>query len=57
MANPSTNFTMKLSKIVGDRTAKALLEELGLETLEDLLRHYPRKICGPWRINRYRSAQ
>ena len=43
MANPSTNFAMKLSKIVGDRTAKALFEELGLETLEDLLRHYPRR--------------
>jgi len=41
MANP-TNFSMKLSKVVGDRTAKALSEELGLETLEDLLRHYPR---------------
>ena len=34
---------MKLSKVVGDRTAKALSEELGLETLEDLLRHYPRR--------------
>lgn len=34
---------MKLSKVVGDRTAKALREELGLETLEDLLRHYPRR--------------
>ncbi|MFM7874142.1 MAG: ATP-dependent DNA helicase RecG, partial [Actinomycetota bacterium] len=42
MANP-TNFSMKLSKVVGDRTAKALSEELGLETLEDLLRHYPRR--------------
>lgn len=42
MAN-STNFSMKLSKVVGDRTAKALREELGLETLEDLLRHYPRR--------------
>lgn len=33
----------KLSKVVGDRTAKALFEELGLETLDDLLRHYPRR--------------
>ena len=33
----------QLSKVVGDRTAKALFEELGLETLDDLLRHYPRR--------------
>ena len=39
----STNFDMKLSKVVGDRTAKVLSQELGLETLEDLLRHYPRR--------------
>jgi ATP-dependent DNA helicase RecG len=37
------NMAVKLSKVVGDRTAKVLAEELGLETLEDLLRHYPRR--------------
>lgn len=36
-------MAVKLSKVVGDRTAKVLAEELGLETLEDLLRHYPRR--------------
>ena len=37
------NMAVKLTKVVGDRTAKVLSEELGLETLEDLLRHYPRR--------------
>ena len=37
------NLAAKLSSVVGDRTAKVLSEELGLETLEDLLRHYPRR--------------
>lgn len=37
------NLAVKLSKVVGDRTAKVLAEELGIETLEDLLRHYPRR--------------
>ena len=37
------NMAVKLAKVVGDRTAKVLAEELGLETLEDLLRHYPRR--------------
>lgn len=33
----------KLLRVVGDRTAKVLEEELGLITLGDLLRHYPRR--------------
>lgn len=37
------NMAVKLAKVVGDRTASVLAEELGLETLEDLLRHYPRR--------------
>ncbi|MBU3715517.1 MAG: ATP-dependent DNA helicase RecG [Candidatus Nanopelagicaceae bacterium] len=37
------NMAVKLAKVVGDRTAKVIAEELGLETLEDLLRHYPRR--------------
>ena len=37
------NMAVKLTKVVGDRTSKVLAEELGLETLEDLLRHYPRR--------------
>ena len=32
-----------LTKAVGDRTAKVLRTALGLETVNDLLRHYPRK--------------
>jgi ATP-dependent DNA helicase RecG len=33
----------RLSAAVGDRTAKALAEHLGLHTVGDLLRHYPRR--------------
>ena len=36
-------MAVKLTKVVGDRTAKVLAEELGLETLEELIRHYPRR--------------
>src|SRR4051812_29130216 len=34
---------LPLTKAVGDRTAKVLRTTLGLETVNDLLRHYPRK--------------
>lgn len=33
----------KLSLVVGDRTAKVLSEELGINLISDLLRHYPRR--------------
>ena len=33
----------RLSAAVGDRTAKAMAEHLGLHTVGDLLRHYPRR--------------
>jgi len=33
----------RLSKVVGDRTATALNSGFGIETVEDLLRHYPRR--------------
>ena len=33
----------RLKGIIGDRTANALLKVFGMETLEDLLRHYPRR--------------
>jgi ATP-dependent DNA helicase RecG len=36
-------LTEPLVKVLGDRTAKALKKGLGLETVEDLLRHYPRR--------------
>ena len=33
----------KLSMVLGDRTAKALSRHLGLNTVSDLLQHYPRR--------------
>jgi ATP-dependent DNA helicase RecG len=33
----------RLTAAVGDKTAKALAEQLGLHTVGDLLRHYPRR--------------
>lgn len=37
------NLAAKLRSVVGDRTAQALADELGIETLADLLHHYPRR--------------
>jgi len=34
---------LPIIKVVGDRTAKVLTTQLGIETLGDLLRHYPRR--------------
>jgi ATP-dependent DNA helicase RecG len=36
-------LTDSLTSVLGSRTAKALDEGLGLRTVEDLLRHYPRR--------------
>ena len=44
-----TALTTKLSRLVGDRTAKALAK-LGVETAWDLLRHYPRRYGDPSRL-------
>ena len=33
----------RLDRLVGDKTAKALDDQLGLRTVGDLLRHYPRR--------------
>ena len=33
----------RLDRVVGDKTAKALREAFDLQTVEDLLRHYPRR--------------
>lgn len=41
MANGILN--LPIIKVVGDRTAKVLITQLGIETLGDLLRHYPRR--------------
>ena len=32
-----------LSKVLGPKTATGMAEQLGLETVRDLLRHYPRR--------------
>jgi ATP-dependent DNA helicase RecG len=40
---PDLRFTDKLSAVLGSRTATALESGLGLLTVEDLLRHYPRR--------------
>jgi ATP-dependent DNA helicase RecG len=38
-------FTMQtpLSRVLGPKTAKGMADQLGLETVRDLLRHYPRR--------------
>lgn len=36
-------LTEPLIKVIGDRTAKALQKAFGMETVDDLLRHYPRR--------------
>ena len=43
MANATHPFDQKLKSVVGDRTAAILASELDLHTLEDLVRHYPRR--------------
>ena len=37
------NLESKLSSIVGDRTAKVLIEAFGIKSIGDLMRHYPRR--------------
>ncbi|CAB4661180.1 unannotated protein [freshwater metagenome] len=37
------NLDSKLVDVVGDRTSKVLASGLGISTVEDLLRHYPRR--------------
>jgi ATP-dependent DNA helicase RecG len=37
------DLTTKLIDVVGDRTAKALEAGIGTRTVDDLLRHYPRR--------------
>ena len=36
-----------VSTIAGGKTAKALSDGLGIETIDDLLRHYPRRYIDP----------
>jgi len=37
------SLDQKLREVVGEKTAKVLAEQLGLVTIADLLRHYPRR--------------
>ena len=44
MPEPDPTFLQQsLTSVLGDKTAKAMKKALGLETVEDLLRHYPRR--------------
>ncbi len=47
----------KLSLVVGDRTAKALSEELGINLLSDLLRHYPRRYVVRGELSDFESIK
>ena len=39
----TVTFTTKLVNVLGDKTAKALSKAFGMERVEDLMRHYPRR--------------
>ena len=41
--SPVADLESRLSDVVGDRTAKALAASFGMATIDDLLRHYPRR--------------
>ncbi len=47
----------KLSAVVGDRTAKVLSEELGINLLSDLLRHYPRRYVVRGELSDFESIK
>lgn len=42
-AGSGVNRDTQLSRVLGDKTAKALAKAFGLETVGDLLEHYPRR--------------
>ncbi|MGZ5421112.1 MAG: hypothetical protein ACXWXF_02935 [Aeromicrobium sp.] len=39
----TVTFTTKLVNVLGDKTAKALTKAFDMVTVEDLMRHYPRR--------------
>ena len=39
----TVTFTTKIVNVLGDKTAKALTKAFGMERVEDLMRHYPRR--------------
>jgi ATP-dependent DNA helicase RecG len=47
----------RLSAVLGAKTARAMEEELGLVTVRDLLRHYPRRYAGRGDRVRMEDAQ
>ena len=53
-------MSTKLASAVGDKTAKPMEKALGLRTVEDLLRHYPRRyaeIGSPTDLSALRVGQ
>lgn len=48
---------MRLQTVVGDKTAKVLKDQLGLTTLEDLLRYYPRRYVVRGELTDFESLQ
>lgn len=46
-----------VSSIAGGKTAKALRDGLGIETVDDLLRHYPRRYIDPGELTDLDSLQ
>ena len=46
-----------VSAIAGGKTAKALRDGLGIETVDDLLRHYPRRYIDPGELTDLGSLQ
>ncbi len=39
----AVDMSTRLDRVLGAKTAKAMGEQLGLHTVRDLLRHYPRR--------------
>ena len=44
---PRVSLAAPVSAVAGGKTAKALRDGLGIQTVEDLLRHYPRRYIDP----------
>ncbi|HUW78892.1 MAG TPA: ATP-dependent DNA helicase RecG [Candidatus Nanopelagicaceae bacterium] len=51
----SDQLNERLVKVLGDRTAKALEKGLGLRTVGDLMRHYPRRYAERGELTQFAS--
>ena len=51
------SLTAPVSAVAGGKTAKALRDGLGIETVDDLLRHYPRRYIDPGELTDLDSLQ